>query len=172
MNIVEAFMNAIKKSFTFAGRANRLEFWTYYIAYLLVMLAISGISAVLAGVAEALGMIMGGIAFIVTIAGIIPLISVSVRRLHDLGLSGFWLWYLNPFGLPIIFIVYLLDLDNASNLFIEKISKVGSPWLGWILTVLFFPMGAPLSLMLLSLYKGKREENQFGPSTEAAEVTA
>ena len=51
----------------------------------------------------------------------IVLMAVSVRRLHDLGMSGFWIMYLNILGLPVIYLVYLLDLDSSCNRVVEKI---------------------------------------------------
>ncbi len=165
MVLINSLISTLKKSFTFAGRANRLEFWTFAIAYVLVSIILGMIGVVLSLIWSKLGTAWGVLSSLVMLVLIIPYISVSVRRLHDLGLSGFWLWYLNPFGLPVIYIVYLLDLDQACNKLIDKINKVGSAWLGWILTILFFPVGATLSLFLLFLYKGKPEENEFGPAT-------
>ena len=111
-----------------------------------------------------LGNIILGIIAILYLAITVCYISLSVRRLHDLGLSGFWLWYLNPFGLPVVYMVYLLDLDSACNQVVEKIQKTGSTWLGWILAWLFWPVGAAATLFLLFLYNGKREDNEFGPN--------
>jgi len=162
MCIINSIVNTFKKSFSFEGRASRMDFWLFFALYLIVFLVLAGIGLLLVG--SIMGTIWSILSLIVQIALLIPYISVSVRRLHDLDLSGFWLWYLNPIGLPIIFVVYLLDLDPACNKLIDKISKVGSSWLGWILTILFFPVGACATLFLLFLYKGKPEDNSFGPA--------
>ena len=164
MFLIDSLISTLKKSFTFAGRASRFEFWSCAIAFILLAIILQVIGLGLGLIWGKLGIAWEFLSALVLLALIIPYISVSVRRLHDLGLSGFWLWYLNPFGLPVIYIVYLLDLDMACNKLVEKISKIGSVWLGWILTILFFPIGATAALFLLFLYKGKPEANEFGPA--------
>lgn len=160
--MVELIKSVLLKSFTFKGRATRKEFWSFILFFLCVQIVVNIISFLTVG--SRLGTIWMIISLIIFIALLIPYISVAVRRLHDLGLSGFWFWYLNPLGLPVVFVVYLLDLDQNSNKIIDKIQKIGSPWLGWILTWLFWPVGAFAAQLLLFLYAGKDEANEFGPS--------
>jgi uncharacterized membrane protein YhaH (DUF805 family) len=155
-----AVLDALKISFTFAGRATRKEFWSFYLFLFLVHVVFTVLAFLTEG--SILGTIVGFLWVLLAIALLIPYISVSVRRLHDLNMSGFWLWFLNPFGLPIVFVVYLLSLDPACDRLVEKIEKIGSPWLGWILSFLFWPVGAFISLFLLFLYAGKKEDNDFG----------
>ena len=162
MFIVNQLLDTLKKSVSFKGRASRFEFWLFFFAVLLLNI-IFGVLGVLAA-GSTLGTILCIIFLLIDLVLLVPYISVSVRRLHDLGLSGFWLWYLNPCGLPVIFVVYLLDLDKACNALIAKIQNTGSVWLGWILTFLFWPAGSTMTLFLLFLYAGKKEENEFGPA--------
>ena len=160
--MIDLIKSVLLKSFTFQGRATRKEFWSFVLFCLVVQIAAGAVTFLTAG--SVLGNIWLVINLIIIIALLIPYISVAVRRLHDLGLSGFWFWYLNPCGLPVVFVVYLLDLDQNSNKIIDKIQKIGSPWLGWILTWLFWPIGAFAAQLLLFLYAGKDEANEFGPS--------
>jgi len=160
--MLDSLLDTLKRSVSFKGRSTKLDFWTFFLFNVLVNIILFALFLLTAG--SVLGVIVGIIALLIDLVLLFPGISVSVRRLHDLGLSGFWLWYLNPAGLPVIYMVYLLDLDRASNRIIEKIQNIGSPWLGWILTLLFWPLGAALTLLLLFLYTGKNEENEFGPS--------
>lgn len=168
--MISSIIGSFKKMFCFKGRATKAEYWIFFLFLVLFNIIIGG---GILGIGTAIGLLFEsgiplGIAWFILLILYIPLtialISLSVRRLHDLGLSGFWLFYLNSFGLPIIFMVYLLDLDKSSNRVVEKISKVGSVWLGWILTFLFWPVGSSISLFLLFLYDGKKEENEFGPA--------
>ena len=161
-DIVQTIVSTLKKSFSFKGRATRKEFWLFWLFTFIVHLLLGVVALLLAG--SVLGTIWGILSLIVCIALLFPYISVAVRRFHDLGLSGFWFWYLNPFGLPVIFVVYLLGLDKIADRIVEKIQNVGSPWLGWILTWLFWPCGATVALILLFLYAGKKEDNEFGPN--------
>ena len=155
-------LQCLKKAVTFSGRATRREYWTFF-CFTLVVLVILGI---LCGLAEGstLGDILLGITGLIGLALLVPNISVSVRRLHDVNLSGFWMWYLMPLGLPVVYMAYLLDLDPACNAIINKIQNIGSCWLGWILTILFWGAGAPITLFLIYLYAGKKEDNFFGPN--------
>ena len=167
--MVSSVVDTLKKTLCFKGRATKLDFWSFVLFCLLVDI----VFVVLEGAASWLSakiemsfpsILVIALFVVVAIPLLLCLISLSVRRLHDLSLSGFWLFYLNPTGLPVIFLVYLLDLDPSGNRIVEKIGKVGSPWLGWILTLLFWPLGAGISLLILFLYDGKDEENEFGPS--------
>ena len=175
--MVTSIIDTLKKTLCFKGRATKLDYWTFILFCLLVDI----VFVILGGAASWLSakiemsfpaVLVLALFILVDIPLLLCLISLSVRRLHDLCLSGFWLFYLNPTGLPVIFMVYLLDLDPTGSRIIEKIEKVGSPWLGWILTFLFWPVGSGISLLLLFLYDGKDEENEYGPSPYQVEVAA
>ena len=165
--MITSLIGTIKKTFTFKGRATKAEFWYFVLAAVIVSIILGVLTAVGSAIHHVVGIIFAILSLIVYIAMTICYISVSVRRLHDLGLSGFWLWYLNPFGLLVVYMVYLLDLDSACNQVIQKIQKTGSTWLGWILAWLFWPVGAFACLFLLFLSKGKNEAIEFGPSPYA-----
>lgn len=166
--MVELIKQSLLKSFTFQGRATRREFWWLVLFINVVEVILLGLTAVAFNIHSVVGWIFLAPTLVVMLGLTISFISAAVRRLHDLSLSGFWFWYLNPCGLPVIFTVYLLNLDEASNLIIDKIQKIGSPWLGWILTLLFWPLGASAALLLLFLYAGKKADNEFGPNPYTA----
>ena len=110
----ESINETVKKTFSFKGRATKKEFWCFFlfsvIVYILTILLLALILGAQSTFLNILALVVFGIIWLgITICSI----SLSVRRLHDLGLSGFWLWYLSPFGLPVVYMVYLLDLDNA-----------------------------------------------------------
>lgn len=74
-------------AFDFSGRARRREFW-FFVLYNTI---VSVVFFVLAGV---IGSVNLDLALVLTITYIgavfFPKLSVSVRRLHDLDLSGWW----------------------------------------------------------------------------------
>ncbi len=89
------FMDAVKRGFTHAsnlgGRAPRAEFWYFHLFGLIVGIVIALLTggAALSGGAE-----MGAGVGIIYLAyyvvfGLLNL-SVSIRRLHDIGKSGWW----------------------------------------------------------------------------------
>lgn len=164
--MVDTLVSTLKKSISFTGRATRFEYWNFILFEVIVFAILGVLIGLTAG--SVLGNIIAVLVVLVCIALTVCLISLSVRRLHDVNLSGFWLWYLNPLGLPIVYMVYLLDLDSACNKVVEKIQNTGSVWLGWILAWLFWPVGAITTLCLIFLYTGKAEDNEFGknPYTE------
>ena len=123
-DLLDTLLGTFKKTLTFKGRAAKKEFWLYVLFVVLVSIVLGALCALTAG--SVLGVIVGILALILILAMLVCNISLAVRRLHDLGLSGFWLWYLNPIGLPVIYTVYLLDLDGACNRLVEKIQKTGS----------------------------------------------
>ena len=96
MSFFDAVASAFSKYFDFSGRASRSEFWWFFLfCILLYMLAFSltindigqpDESNPEAFLSKALTSWFG-IAFIVTL---IPSISVSVRRFHDINMSGWW----------------------------------------------------------------------------------
>ncbi len=82
------FMTAIKtclgKYATFAGRAQRSEFWWFILAVNIVAIALMIIESALWGFP---------VLYIIWVLGtIVPVVSAIVRRLHDTNRSGWWYW--------------------------------------------------------------------------------
>jgi uncharacterized membrane protein YhaH (DUF805 family) len=80
MNIIEAVKSVLTNFANFEGRARRSEYWWFTLASLLVRLPFFN---------------MPTISLVIGLALLIPSIAVAVRRMHDVGKSG---WYcLIPF---------------------------------------------------------------------------
>ncbi|MBO9428748.1 DUF805 domain-containing protein [Sulfitobacter sp. R18_1] len=79
--------------FSFSGRASRSEYWKLHLCYIVINVIMGAFIAAF-GTSMASPNAIGGAVFItmlfVSAYFFIPLISVSVRRLHDLELSGWW----------------------------------------------------------------------------------
>ena len=76
------FISVLKNYAKFDGRARRAEYWYFTLFSTLISLLLSGISYTI------------GIQFLDTIysiAVIIPSLAVGIRRMHDVGKSG---WYI------------------------------------------------------------------------------
>jgi uncharacterized membrane protein YhaH (DUF805 family) len=82
------YLGAWKKSFNFVGRAGRSEYWTFLLINLLITVAL-GVADVSLGTfnGEAGIGVMSGL---YSLAILVPSVAVLVRRLHDLGYSGWW----------------------------------------------------------------------------------
>lgn len=97
------YVKCLKQYADFSGRARRKEYWMFVLFNVLISIALSIVDGVLGFSAEASSIgILGGI---YSLAVLIPGIAVCVRRLHDVGKSG---WYYLLFLIPIIGAIILL----------------------------------------------------------------
>lgn len=95
MSFDAAIRSALRQYATFRGRATRPEFWWWYLFSVLVN--------VVAASVDQLTDATLGVSFVGALASLgllIPTLAVSVRRLHDSNLSGWWL--LLPFGTALV----------------------------------------------------------------------
>ena len=83
------FVTALKSYAVFSGRSRRSEYW-YFGLFYLIFYAVAAVVDVMTGSFERTSGI-GVCTAIVALALLIPSISVTVRRLHDTGRSGWWL---------------------------------------------------------------------------------
>ena len=78
------YLECFKKYFDFKGRASQEEFWIFFVLNLLILL-LWMISEGLLGI---------NLMSLYLLIIIIPTTSVAVRRLHDVGKSGFYLFWI------------------------------------------------------------------------------
>jgi len=95
------YLQALRKYVTFSGRARRMEFWMFALINFVVSILLELIDRLVIGTANDIGLLSA----IYGLAVILPAVSVCVRRLHDIGKSGWWYWIL---FLPIIGLIVLL----------------------------------------------------------------
>ena len=98
----------------FKGRARRKEYWMFTLVYVIILMGCTAIDNMLGTVfmmdAWALGEISMGYGWAYTICGLahfLPALSLVVRRLHDVGKSG---WFYLIILIPLIGIIWLLIL--------------------------------------------------------------
>jgi uncharacterized membrane protein YhaH (DUF805 family) len=107
------FMTALRNYAVFSGRSRRSEYW-YFGLFYLIFYGVTAIVDVMAGTfdrASGIGVFTG----ILTLAFLIPSLSVSVRRLHDTGRTGWWLLIaFVPVVGAIILLVFLAQ-DSAAG---------------------------------------------------------
>jgi uncharacterized membrane protein YhaH (DUF805 family) len=87
------YLKVLKQYADFSGRARRKEFWMFNLfnAIVIFALMLAIISKEMAGsnILSVIGMVLfGGYA----LAVFLPSLAVYVRRLHDVGKSGWWLF--------------------------------------------------------------------------------
>ena len=77
------YMAVLRKYADFSGRARRREYWMFVLISFLISCGLAVISAM----ANSLTFL----SWIYSLAVLVPSLAVSVRRLHDIGRSGWWL---------------------------------------------------------------------------------
>ena len=92
MNFVEAIKTCFVKYADFSGRASRSEYWYFSLFILLLSICSEIIDPIIAGVPFLeYDDYWGPATLIVTTLTILPALGVSVRRLHDIDKSGWWI---------------------------------------------------------------------------------
>ena len=118
----------LKKYADFSGRATRMEYWLFTLLNsVLIMIPIFlGMILLIAGeemreeALQVVGGLIMAVGFLVGLATFIPLLAVSVRRLHDTNRSG-WFYLLsiipvvNYIGSIVLLVFYCLDGDAGPN---------------------------------------------------------
>ncbi len=79
---MEYYLDVLKKYAVFEGRASRKEYWMFFLFNFLISMGL-GIFAAMTG-SDLLGNIY-------SLAVLIPSIAVGVRRMHDVGKSGWFI---------------------------------------------------------------------------------
>jgi uncharacterized membrane protein YhaH (DUF805 family) len=111
------YLEALKKYAVFAGRSRRKEYWYFVLFTVIVSVVLSGIDLLLGtySFSSNVGLLSG----IYALAIIIPTLAVSVRRLHDIDRTGWWvLINLVPVIGSIVLLVFaVLDGTPGGNRF-------------------------------------------------------
>jgi uncharacterized membrane protein YhaH (DUF805 family) len=104
----------LEKYADFTGRAPRAEYWWYVLAVIIGEIIAMIIDSVL-GTGGVIAM-YGWVWTLFILATLIPSLAVSVRRLHDLGRSGWWLLVgLIPIVGAIILLVWFVTPGDAGE---------------------------------------------------------
>jgi uncharacterized membrane protein YhaH (DUF805 family) len=124
----------------FSGRAPRSEYWWFILMQVVVSLI----------------PIVGALA---TLVFFIPSLAVSVRRLHDIGRSGWW--YLLPVGALIAWVALILTSSGASALASGEFYNAA---VGGVALIGLLGVGAVYLLMLVWFCTaGQPFSNKWGP---------
>lgn len=86
------YLTVFKKYATFSGRAQRAEYWYFYLFHFIVTMLLFFIDMGIIYVYPSYG--YAWLYGVYTIGSLIPLLAVSVRRLHDVNKSG-WMLLVN-----------------------------------------------------------------------------
>jgi uncharacterized membrane protein YhaH (DUF805 family) len=101
---MKEYLDVLKKYAVFEGRARRKEYWTFVLFNLIIGIALGFIDRLL-GTSPV-------IYALYSLAVLIPGIAVTVRRLHDIGKSG---WFMLIALIPAIGGIWLLILTASDG---------------------------------------------------------
>ncbi len=101
------FIDVIKNHYVdFAGRATRKQFWLFTLFNVIIAFVLSWLGSM----ENTVGTIFTVLYVLYALALLLPNLAISIRRLHDIGRSGWW-YLLNfvPFiGWIILLVFYVL----------------------------------------------------------------
>ena len=109
------FIEALKKYAVFSGRSRRKEYWYYVLFVAIISIVLNIIDGLLGTYDRSAG--VGLLSTIFSLAVLIPSIAVSVRRLHDIDRTGWWvLISLVPIiGWIVLLVFHVQDSTPGSN---------------------------------------------------------
>jgi uncharacterized membrane protein YhaH (DUF805 family) len=109
------YLQVLKKYFVFEGRARRTEYWMFGLVNLIVFIVLAVIDHVTGTWhPDARAGLLSGLYLL---AVLLPSLGVTVRRLHDTGRSGWWIFIgLVPLiGTIVLLVFMLLDSTPGAN---------------------------------------------------------
>lgn len=116
MNLPNAVVSCLRNYAKFSGRASRSEYWYWMLAYILLMVPLSIVDERL-NPGTALGK-MSVVVGIFSLVLLLPSLSVTVRRLHDIDRSGWWvLLGCTGVGVPVLIYWYCCRGTDGANRF-------------------------------------------------------
>ena len=156
--------------FGFRGRINRGRYWFALLLYMLAWACFIGLCFVWLGEFDpALLLRTAGSAPMIRISALILaffwgwlVIAIGIKRLHDRGKSGHWLWLF--IGLPVVLGVIAYAILIAE---IARLSQTGGNpgsgfWIANAISLLALPIYI-WAFIELGCLRGTRGPNQYGP---------
>nr|DAT11593.1 MAG TPA: Protein of unknown function (DUF805) [Caudoviricetes sp.] len=112
MKFTESVKTVYSKYATFSGRATRSEYWWFVLFLYATILCV-----VLLGVATGIDKPFLALIGIFVALSFIPIVALRVRRLHDIGKSGWWIFlgFVPYIGEIILFIFSVMGSDGENE---------------------------------------------------------
>ncbi|MBV9455213.1 MAG: DUF805 domain-containing protein [Rubrobacter sp.] len=109
------YLEVLNKYAVFSGRARREEYWMFLLINFVISIVLIFIDLLIGTFSPQTG--VGLLEGLYSLAVLIPSIAVTVRRLHDTGRTGWWIFIsLIPFiGWIVLLIFMVLDSEPGTN---------------------------------------------------------
>ena len=111
------YLDVLKKYAVFNGRARRKEYWMFLLIHWVIVLAISLLAGLGRGTVPSVPMLV--VLVLYTLAVFLPSLGLTVRRLHDTGKSGAWVFlaFVPLVGAIMLLIFLATDGQSGENQF-------------------------------------------------------
>lgn len=156
---MEWWLTCIKKYVTFEGRARRKEYWMFVLFNVIFVFAAALLDVLIFGASPAnptkprfFSMLYGLFVFL-------PSLAVTVRRIHDIGRSGWWV--AGYYGLAIVCAILIT---------IGAILALGGKSIGAVFSVIgvLVIMAAAVWMLVWMCKDSKPGANEYGPNPKEA----
>lgn len=103
------YLDVLKKYAVFEGRARRKEYWMFVLFNVIIAIGLGIIEGVLG--------LSGVLSTLYSLAVLVPSIAVSMRRLHDIGRTGWWLLisFIPIIGAVVLLVFMVMDSQPGQN---------------------------------------------------------
>jgi len=149
MTPIDWALRPLKRYAQFSGRAPRAEYWWFYLATTVVGVVADMIDRV-AGSEFVAGLVLN-------LGLIVPWIAVTVRRLHDIDRTGWWL--LAPV-IPAAFVAFQATQAALAGTF-DSFEQASSMTLWLLIPILGF-LVACIALFVFAVLPGTPGSNRYG----------
>ena len=95
---MRSYFDGMLRYFEISGRSTRMHYWMFYLVYYLLIVLSVFVDIQAGGFADLRNPVLTATLFVVFVHAV-PSVTVAIRRLHDIGRSGWWyLLSFVPFG--------------------------------------------------------------------------
>ncbi|MBQ9090472.1 MAG: DUF805 domain-containing protein [Alphaproteobacteria bacterium] len=146
-SIIDIYLSYWKHILNWQGRATRFEFWISQLGTLLICMLLKALS-------------FDFVVTLLALGNILAFISVTVRRLHDMGKSGFFVWKacLYTFLLGIVLAFIFAGMDYLGISVFQNIQSVIYIIIGYLVpgSFIIYPY-------IYALFPSQPYDNKYGP---------
>ena len=142
-----------------SGRSSRFEYWSATIIGSVLCLLPIPFLFILPNILIIIALLLW-LGLIIYLA--MPLLAVFVRRLHDVGWSGWWIAVYYTL-ISVTYAVFVFHVEQAYMFTSDSLDVIIKQALFDILTILYLPMELlSIFLFVLTLIPGKQQKNKYG----------
>lgn len=158
------FLYCLQHYADFNGRARRSEYWFFQLFNFLIAI---GIYLIVLAIKEVIGIDLGFLNSVYSLAVLIPNLAVSARRLHDTNRSGWWqlLTFATTLITSVLMLIFIYPLfiygmnDHAFSICMEQ-----KGLLVFLCISIMFHLAAGILLLVWYCFDSQQGVNRFGPN--------